>query len=231
MCHKTSQRGKRMAWLKRKLRLELREKERLYHLWKEGRVPWGSYRDVVKLGRKKSEGPAQNLTWQLRLNTTKNVSINTLSTKRGLILPFEESLKKSLHPLLDAGGSIISGDEEKAEELNAFIASVFNTRTSCPQDTQLPESEICNGQLSEAPITQEEMLRDQLCQLDTHKSMGPDGMHPRLTRKLVKELAKPVSITYQQPSLTRKVPVVSPFKDKGRTANCPAVCFLSFVSL
>ena len=28
------------------------------------------------------------------------------------------------------------------------------------------------------PIIQEEILNDLLCHLDTHKSMGPDGIHP-----------------------------------------------------
>ncbi|TRZ06777.1 hypothetical protein HGM15179_020330 [Zosterops borbonicus] len=35
---------------------------------------------------------------------------------------------------------------------------------------------------------------------------GPDGIHPRVMRKLEKELVKPLSVIYQQSWLTGKVP-------------------------
>jgi len=42
---------------------------------------------------------------------------------------------------------------------------------------------------------------------DTHKSMGPDGIHPRGLRELVDVLTKPLSIIYQQSCLAGEVPV------------------------
>lgn len=41
------------------------------------------------------------------------------------------------------------------------------------------------------------MVSDLLCQLDTHQSMGLDGIHPRLLRKLLEGLTKPFSVIYQ----------------------------------
>lgn len=95
--------------------------------------------------------------------------------------------------------------EEKAEVLNAFFASVFSIRISCPQDTQLPEMEVVDGQ-SEAPIVEDKMVSDLLCQLDTHRSMGSDVFHPKVMRELAEVFAKTLLFIYQQSYLTREVP-------------------------
>ncbi|KAK4830906.1 LOW QUALITY PROTEIN: hypothetical protein QYF61_014105 [Mycteria americana] len=66
------------------------------------------------------------------------------------------------------------------------------------------------------------MVSDLLHHLDTHKSMGPDGIHPRVLRELVEVLTKPLSIIYQQSWLTGEVPVdwkltnVMPIYKKGQ---------------
>ena len=44
--------------------------------------------------------------------------------------------KESLHPLLGMGGNIANKDKEKAEVLNAFFASVFNSQTGYSQGSQ-----------------------------------------------------------------------------------------------
>ncbi|KAJ7422488.1 hypothetical protein WISP_37703 [Willisornis vidua] len=48
------------------------------------------------------------------------------------------------------------------------------------------------------PVIQEETVRGLLSQLDPHKSVGPDGIHPRVMRELVDELSKPLTVIYQQ---------------------------------
>ncbi|GAB0183609.1 mitochondrial enolase superfamily member 1 [Grus japonensis] len=51
------------------------------------------------------------------------------------------------------------------------------------------------------------MVSNLLYRLDTHKSMGLDGIHPRVLRKLAEVLTKPLSTIYQQSWLTGEVPV------------------------
>ncbi|KFW87800.1 hypothetical protein N305_06097, partial [Manacus vitellinus] len=71
------------------------------------------------------------------------------------------------------------------------------------------------------PAIQKETVSDLLSCLDPHKSMGSDGIHPRVMRELVEELAKMLSIIYQQSWLTGEVPDdwklvnVTPIHKKG----------------
>ncbi|KAK4815428.1 LOW QUALITY PROTEIN: hypothetical protein QYF61_002643 [Mycteria americana] len=50
------------------------------------------------------------------------------------------------------------------------------------------------------------MVSDLLHHLDTHKSTGPDEIHPRVLKELADVLTRPLSIIYQQSWLTEEVP-------------------------
>jgi len=84
---------------------------------------------------------------------------------------------------LGARGNIANKDEEKAEVLNTFFTSVFDSQTGYSQDSQPPVLEDREGEWNKPTIIQEEAVNDLLCQLDPHKSMGLDEIHQRLLRE------------------------------------------------
>ncbi|KFP73882.1 hypothetical protein N311_04133, partial [Apaloderma vittatum] len=75
------------------------------------------------------------------------------------------------------------------------------------------------------PPIQQEMVTDLLQHLDGQKSMGPDGMHPRVVKELAAVITKTLSIIYQHSWLTGEVPSdwksgdVTPIYKKGWKDN------------
>ncbi|KAK4830258.1 hypothetical protein QYF61_009351 [Mycteria americana] len=190
-------------------------KKRVYDLWKKGQATQEDYKDVVRLCREKIRRAKAQLEINLAtaIKTNRKCFYKYINNKR--------RAKDNLHPLLDMGGNIVTKDEEKAEVLNAFFASVFKSKTSYSPGTQPPELEDRDGEQNEAPEIQGKMVSDLLHHLDTCKSMGLDGIHPRVLRKLVEVLTKPLSILYQQSWLIGEVSVdwrlanVTPIYRKG----------------
>ncbi|KAK4806195.1 hypothetical protein QYF61_001118 [Mycteria americana] len=96
-------------------------------------------------------------------------------------------------------------DEEKVEAFSAFFASVFNN-TDRPWAAQSPELEDHECGNSAFPFVDTEIVRDQLYQLNVHKSMGPDGIHPRVLKELADVMAGPLLIIYQRSWESGEVP-------------------------
>ncbi|RMC18227.1 hypothetical protein DUI87_05108 [Hirundo rustica rustica] len=94
---------------------------------------------------------------------------------------------------------------------------VFSGKMACPQDNYSPGLVDGVREQNGPPVIQEEAVRELLSCLDIHKSMGSDGIHPLVMRELADELAKPLSIIYQQSWFTGEVP------DDWKLANVTSI--------
>ena len=88
-------------------------------------------------------------------------------------------------------------DKEKDEVFKTFSTSVFKSQTNYPWGTLPPDLKVWDGEQNKSPTIQVETVRGLLLHLDCHKSMGLDGIHPRVLRVLAEVIAKPLSTVYQ----------------------------------
>ena len=99
-------------------------------------------------------------------------------------------------PLWKETGDLVTRDEEKAEVLNDFFASVFTTKGSS-HSAHVAESNGENVEKVDLPAVSEDQVRDVLKNLKVHKSMGPHKIHPWVLRELTDELVKLPSIIFE----------------------------------
>ena len=76
--------------------------------------------------------------------------------------------------------------------------------------------------MGDFPLVRKEDVREHLGSTKVHKSMGPDGVHPRVLRELAEIIAEPLSIIFERSWITGEVPEdwrianVTPVFKKGK---------------
>ncbi|TRZ14703.1 hypothetical protein HGM15179_012407 [Zosterops borbonicus] len=104
--------------------------------------------------------------------------------------------RSNISLLQDEDGHLTNRDMDKAEVFNAFFSSVFNTDDGSrgSQSSELEDHGCENDQIPPDP----QLVWDLLLQLDPCKSIGPDGIHPRILKVLDDVIAKPLSFAFGQ---------------------------------
>ncbi|KFQ46552.1 LINE-1 reverse transcriptase, partial [Nestor notabilis] len=75
------------------------------------------------------------------------------------------------------------------------------------------------------PTVGEHQVRDHLKNLNVHKSMGPDEIHPQVLKELANEVAQPLSIIFERSWQSGEVPDnskkgnVTPIFKKGKVED------------
>ena len=118
--------GRKPTGLGKDLQVRLREKKRLYQLWKQGRVTWGGNRDAVQICR---EEIREVKAWT-ELNLVGDVKNNKKRFYK--YIAQKRQAQESVLPLVNEKGELAMTDMEKAEVLNEFFALVFTgSQDSC----------------------------------------------------------------------------------------------------
>jgi hypothetical protein len=99
--------------------------------------------------------------------------------------------------LNNADGKLSVSDQEKADTLNSFFASVF-TKENLDNVPETEEGSRSDGVLLPDIQVTPEAVKNKLKELNPTKAQGPDNIPPRVLKELSKELALPLSILFNK---------------------------------
>ena len=166
------------------------------------------------------------VTWALRKaekDTEKSIAKNIKKDPKSFYLYVSNKTKPKVKiaDLQKEDGSMTQTDKEKAQVLNDFFTSVFTIEDT----TFIPAFDSrTNKKLTEISITEKD-ITTRLSKLNSSKSEGPDGIHPRILKELSDVLGVPLKILFDKTIKEGRIPTawkaaeVRPIFKKGVKAH------------
>ncbi|XP_059806825.1 uncharacterized protein LOC132381440 [Hypanus sabinus] len=176
--------SKGQTWLMREVKGSIKIKEKKYNIAKMSGKPedWEAFKEQQKITKKAIS--QEKMRYEGKL--AKNIKEDSKSFFR--YVNSKKIVKTKIGSLKTETGEFIMGNTEMADELNRYFGSVFTREDA----NNLPDVIEAKGtrvkdELKEIYIRQETVL-DRLLSLKADKSLGPDGLHPRVLKEVALEI-------------------------------------------
>ena len=128
--------------------------------------------------------------------------------------------RESIGPLVDPGGNMVSDEAGMATLLNNHFASVFTVENT----DELPRLDAAQADAADhAGATLDTVqftpaiVEEKMGELEVHKSVGPDNMHPRVLKELEGCLSASIADIFSRSMATAEVP------DEWKIANVTGI--------
>ena len=184
--------------LARAVRMKIKEKKKAWKIFKN----YQTTDNLTKYKTKRSE--VRSATRSEALTREKEISseVKTNPKKFWSYVRQKTTIREAIPALIKPNGMLTNTDDEKAEVLANFFASVFTDEPPGNWEISPPPTASIDDNL-ELTIND---IREELNRLDTSKSPGPDGIHPRVLFELREFIFKPLLIIFQTSWETNKLP-------------------------
>lgn len=209
---------RKSAWMNNESSEAVREKHRAWNRYQKNRT------NANRLEYNKIRNKATSCTKQGKKNFEKKLASEVKTNPKSFwqYVQSKTKSKTSLGELKRPDGTTVEDDQDKAEVLNNFFASVFTNEDMSSIPT-FPDKNF-KSVLHDFEITSE-MVLERLLKLDKTKSPGPDGIHNRVLKELADDLAQPLADLFNKSLRSGSVPVswktanVTPIFKKGDKRN------------